>query len=27
LQAEAKPGRGNVASTFRRKVLPFVEEE
>jgi hypothetical protein len=27
LQAEEKPVRGNAASTFRRKVLPFAEEE
>jgi hypothetical protein len=27
LHAEAKPVRGNVASTFRRKVLPFAEKE
>jgi hypothetical protein len=26
LQAEAKPVRGNAASTFRRKVFPFAEE-
>jgi hypothetical protein len=27
LQAEAKTVRGNVASTFKRKVFPFAEEE
>jgi hypothetical protein len=27
MHAEAKPVRGNVASTFRRTVLPFAEEE